>query len=86
MAKSCIGQNITNPVDEVLDSIEKDISVAAGKGLLSEDKYNEISDEIETIRNSNDVLKCLVESIPKEEVNVEDIVNEIGETKSNVGA
>ncbi len=75
--KECIGERLENAVDTVMNDIEKDISAAKGMGSITEDKYDEIVSQIDAIRDTNNRLKCMIESIPKSEVHPEEIVEEV---------
>ncbi len=75
--KQCIGERLENAVDLVVNEIEKDISSAKGIGSITEDRFDEIISQIESIREVNNRLKCMVESIPKSDVHPEDIVDEM---------
>lgn len=75
--KKCIGERLENAVDTVVSDIEKDISAAKGIGSITEDKFDEIVSQIESIREVNNKLKCMVESIPKSDVHPEEIMEEI---------
>ncbi len=75
--KECIGERLENAVDTVVNDIEKDISAAKGMGSITEDKYDEIVSQIDNIREVNNKLKCMIESIPKSEVHPEEIIEEI---------
>lgn len=76
--KKCIGERLENAVDTVVSDIEKDISAAKGIGSVTEDKYDEIMSQIDTIREVNNRLKCMIESIPKSDVHPEEIIGEMG--------
>lgn len=79
--KPCSGDNLTVETDAVLDNVLEAMSVAKGKGLLTEDKYDEAVEQADNIRKANSRLKCLIDSIPKEEVNPVSILEEVQETK-----
>ena len=77
LTKACIGERLENAVDSVVDDIEKDISEARGIGSITEDKYDEIVNQIDAIKEINNKLKCMVESIPRSDVHPEEVVEEI---------
>lgn len=77
MEKGCSGDNFTESTDSTLDSMLEHASIAKGKGQLSEDKYDELVDYTNTIREANDKLKCIVDNLPKETVTPESIVSDI---------
>lgn len=75
--KECTGLETKNDVDTTLDQIEDQISIAKGKGTLSEDKYDEIMNQAETIRSYNNKLKCMLSDIPSEASNPSAIIDEV---------
>lgn len=75
--KECNGAEIKNHIDEILDEIEDTSSLAKGKGLLTEDKFDELMTQVEQIKASNNRMKCIIENVPKSEVEPEGIVEEM---------
>lgn len=81
--KECTGFETTNEVDKVLDDIQDLISTAKGKGTISEDKYDEIMEQAETLRVGNNKLKCMLSAIPSETTSPESIINEVESELTN---
>ncbi len=79
MSKGCSGDNFTESAESNLDSMLEQASIAKGKGQLSEDKYDELVEQANIIREANDKLKCIVDNLPKETVTPESIVSDIDE-------
>lgn len=77
VVKPCVGEAITNDVDEILDLKEDYISTAKGTGRITEDKYDILVDSINEIRSINNKIKCILETIPQSEVSPESLVKEI---------
>ena len=77
--KECTGNETQNGVDTVLNEVEDLISTAKGKGVISEDKYDEIMNQAEDIREKNNRLKCMLSSIPPEGSTPESILQEVEE-------
>jgi hypothetical protein len=77
MDKGCSGDEATTATESTLDSTVEQMSIAKGKGQLSEDKYDEIITQVNTIREANDRIKCLVDTLPKESVTPESIIDDI---------
>ncbi len=77
MLKECTGLETTNDVDKVLDEVEDLISTAKGKGAISEDKYDEIMVQTETLREGNNKLKCMLSTVPSETTSPETILQEV---------
>jgi len=75
--KPCVGEAITNDVDEILDLKEDYVATAKGTGRLTEDKFNSIMAGISEIRNINNRMKCILETVQESTVNPETIVEEI---------
>ncbi len=79
MSKECEAGETETAIDSLLDEIEEKISVAQGKGALTEDKHEEISGHVKEMRDANSKLKCLMSSIPTAAPEPESIVKEIDE-------
>lgn len=75
--KECNGAEIKNHIDEILDEIEDTSSLSKGKGLLTEDKYDEIMSHVEGIKSLNNKMKCILDNVPHSEVEPEGIVEEM---------
>lgn len=75
--KECTGRETENETDQMLDTVEDSVSVAKGKGLVTEDKYDEIIQQVSSIRDMNNKLKCLVSEIPQEKTSPESILEEL---------
>lgn len=72
----CAGDEMTSAVDDVLDKTEKYLSTAKGFGRLTEDKYDEAISQVEQIREANDKLKCIRDTIPSVSVGDVDTLRE----------
>ncbi len=79
MAEECSGDNFTEATESTLDSMLEQMSIAKGKGQLSEDKYDELVEQAHAIREANSKIKCIVDNIPKETVTPESIISNIEE-------
>lgn len=79
MSDECSGNELTEATDSTLDSIIEKAHIEKGKGRLSEDKYNELIDQADSIRDANKRIKCIVDNIPKETVSPESIISEVDE-------
>lgn len=75
--KECTGLESTNEVDKVLDDVQDLISTAKGKGSITEDKYNDIIDMSEKMREVNNKLKCMLSAVPSETTSPESILEEV---------
>lgn len=75
--KECTGIESQNDVDKVLDDVIDLISTAKGKGNLTEDKYDEIMEQADSMRTYNNKLKCMLSEIPSESTSPESILNEV---------
>lgn len=75
--KECSGDNFTEATDSTLDSMLETMSIAKGKGQISEDNYDELIEKTNIIREANSRIKCIVENLPKETVTPESIVSDI---------
>ncbi len=65
LEKACNGASIVNEVDNALDETEEKLNTAAGKGLITEDQHDETIGQINSVREMNNKLKCMVASIPE---------------------
>lgn len=79
MSKECSGTETEAAIDTLLDEIEEKISVAQGKGALTEDKHEEILSHVGEMRERNSKLKCLLSEIPSSAPEPESIVKELEE-------
>lgn len=79
MSDECSGDNFTEATESTLDSMLEQMSIAKGKGQLSEDKYDELVEQASAIREANSKIKCIVDNIPKEIVTPQSIVSDIEE-------
>ena len=77
MTKGCSGDNFTESAESNLDSMIEQASIAKGKGQLSEDKYDELVEQANIIREANDKLKCIVDNLPKETTTPESIISDV---------
>ena len=77
MPKECSGDEFTEATESTLDSMLEQMSIAKGKGQLSEDNYDEIVEKANTIREANSRIKCIVDSLPKETVTPESIISDV---------
>lgn len=77
--KECAGGEQETAIDSLLDEIEAKISVAKGKNTITDDKHDEVINNISEMREINSKLKCLVSDIPEDKVEPGDFINEIDE-------
>lgn len=77
--KGCSGDDLTEATEIIVDETIEQMSVAKGKGLITEGQYDEVVEQANKIREANQRLKCIADSVPKEIVNPENIVSEIKE-------
>lgn len=77
MSKECSGDEFTESAESNLDSMIEQASIAKGKGQLSEDNYDEFIENTNIIRAANSKIKCLIDSLPKETVTSESIIQDI---------
>lgn len=77
MNKGCSGNDDTLATESTLDLTVEQMSIAKGKGQLSEDSYDELISQVNTIREANDRIKCIVDTLPRETVTPESIVSDI---------
>lgn len=77
MTKECSGDDYTEATESTLDSMLEQAHIAKGKGQISEDNYDELVEKADIIRDANNRIKCIVDSLPKETVTPESIVSDI---------
>ncbi len=77
MLEECSGDNYTEATESTLDSMLEQMSIAKGKGQISEDNYDELVEKANIIREANNKIKCIVDNLPKETVTPESIVSDI---------
>jgi len=77
MIKECTGDEFTETTETTLDSMLEQMSIAKGKGQISEDNYDEIVEKTNVIREANNRIKCLVDNLPKETVTAESIISDV---------
>ena len=77
MSKECVGNEFTEATESTLDSMLEQMSIAKGKGQLSEDKYDELVDNANTIREANSRIRCIYDNLPKETVTPESIISDV---------
>ena len=77
MTEECSGDDFTEATEATLDSMLEEMSIAKGKGQLSEDSYDELVEKANTIREANSRIKCIIDGLPKETVTPESIVSDI---------
>ena len=75
--KECAGDETTEQTDTVINQIIDRMSVAKGKGQLTEDKYDEIVEHAKAISEANKKIKCIIDSIPVQTVSPEAIIKEM---------
>lgn len=86
MSKECSGDNFTEVTESTLDSMLEQMSIAKGKGQLTEDKYDELVEQANTIREANSKIKCIVDNLPKETITPESIISDVDDEIQEKGS
>lgn len=77
MSEECNGNDSTEATESTLDSMLEQAHIAKGKGQLSEDSYDELVIQAKTIREANNRIKCIVDTLPRETVTPESIISDV---------
>lgn len=77
MSEGCSGDSFTEATESTLDSMLEQMSIAKGKGQLSEDHYDELIEQASKIREANSKIKCIVDNLPKEIVTPDSIISDV---------
>jgi hypothetical protein len=73
---TCSGDNSTAETESIVKQTINQMSIAKGKGLVTELQYDEIISQANSIILANERLKCIIDNIPKETVYLEEIIKE----------
>ena len=77
MKNECTGNEFTQNTESSLDVMIEKAHIIKGKAQISEDAYNELMSVSDILRESNNKLKCILDTLPRESVTPETIMDDV---------